>query len=157
MTELSVTLASMTELSVIQNMETACRFGRAQSAAWPHVAGERGSLQIIKDEVVKINRDRRHQCVGDQISEFAGRHKNRRGGGYPSRSNRPRARNRKRSRSPHKSSPRGNDPMRRRGRRNRPPRDKKDTTSSKYNYPAGKKEDDHRANPKKGGNYSGFV
>ena len=37
-------LASTTELSVIQNVETASRFERAQSAAWFHLARERGSL-----------------------------------------------------------------------------------------------------------------
>ena len=53
-------LASSLELSVIENVETACRFERAQSAAWPHHGRERGSLLTIKEELVKINRDRLH-------------------------------------------------------------------------------------------------
>ena len=73
-------LASILELFVPQNMETACRFEKTQSAAWPHLARERGSLQIIKEELVKINRDRLRQVVNDQISEFAERQKRREGG-----------------------------------------------------------------------------
>ena len=72
-------LASIMELSVPQNMETACRFEEAQSAAWSRPARERGSLQIIKDELVMMNRDRLHQVANDQIPEFADRQKRREG------------------------------------------------------------------------------
>ena len=53
-------LASMHDLSVIRNMETACRFERTRGAARPNLAPERGRLQTIKEELVKINRDRLH-------------------------------------------------------------------------------------------------
>ena len=92
-------LASAIEISVIQNVETARRFKRPQGVARPHLARERGSLQAIKDELVKINRDRLHQRVNDQISEFAGRQKGKRDGGSIPNTNRARARNRKRGRS----------------------------------------------------------
>ena len=119
-------------------METASRFERAQSAAWAHLARERGSLQIIKDELVKANRDRLHQVANDQISEFNDRHKKREGGN-PGSSNRPRARNSKRSRSPRKSPRRDKRSKRRRDYQPRSPRDNKGAASSKYNYSAEKK------------------
>ena len=87
-------LASILELSVLQNMETACRFERTQSAAWPHLARERGSLRTIKEELVKVNRDRLHQVANDQLSEFSDRQK-RREGCNPGSSTKPRARNNK--------------------------------------------------------------
>ena len=124
-------LASMLELSVIRNMETAIRFERAQSAAWPHLAQERGSLQTAKEELVKINRGRLHQCVNDQISEFAGRQKGKREGGNPPSSNRARARNRKRSRSQRRDADRAREPKHRRSHRSRSPRDTKGAKSSK--------------------------
>ena len=123
-------LASILELSVLQNMETACRFEKTQSAAWPHLARERGGLQIIKDELVKINRDRLRQMANDQIPEFADRQK-RRGGGNPRSPNRPRARNNKRGRSPRKSYRRDKAPNRRGGYLNRSPRENKNAKSSK--------------------------
>ena len=46
------------ELAVAQNMEAAPRFEKAQSTAWAHLAPERGNLEIIEDEPVKLNRDR---------------------------------------------------------------------------------------------------
>ena len=52
--------ATLLELPVMQSMEAASRFERAQSAAWSHLARERGSLQIIKEELVKANWDRLH-------------------------------------------------------------------------------------------------
>ena len=146
-------LASVMELSMLQNMETACRFERAQSAAWTHLARERGSLQIIKDELVKVNRDRLQQVVNDQISECNDRHK-KRDGGNPGSSNRPRARNNERSRSPRKSPRRDKAPNRRRDYRNRSPRDKKDAASSKYNSSAVKKEDEQKTDSQKGENAS---
>ena len=141
-------LASAMELSMLQNMETACRFERAQSAAWTHLARERGSLQIIKDELAKINRDRLQQVVIDQVSEFNDRHKKREGGN-PGSSNRPRARN-KRSRSPRRSPRWAKRSSRRREYQPRSPRDPKDTKSTKYNYSTEKKQDDENPDPQKG-------
>ena len=57
---LPTNLAELLELSAIQNMEAASRFERAQSAAWSNLARGGGSLQIIKGELVKLNRDRLH-------------------------------------------------------------------------------------------------
>ena len=51
-------LAAFLGLSAIQHLETASRFERAQSAAWSHLARERGGLQVIKEELVKLNRGR---------------------------------------------------------------------------------------------------
>ena len=53
-------LVTLLELAVIQKMEAASRFERAQSAARSHLARERGSLQVVKEEVVRLNRDRLH-------------------------------------------------------------------------------------------------
>ena len=50
-------LARFLELSIIQNMEAAPRFERAQSSAWAHLARERGDLQVAVGKRVKINRD----------------------------------------------------------------------------------------------------
>ena len=63
------------ELSIAQNVETASRFERAQSATRAHLARARGNLQLAEDELIKINRDRLHQCVSDQLIEFNGRKK----------------------------------------------------------------------------------
>ena len=144
-------LASMMELPMIQNMETASRLERTQSAAWPHLARERGSLQTIKDELVKVNRDRLQHVATDQVSEFNDRHM-KRGGGNPRSSNRPRARNSRRGRSPRRSPSRAKRSPRRRAYQPRSPRDSKDSKSSKYNYSAEKKQDDQYPNPKKGKN-----
>ena len=128
-------LASLVELSVIQNMETASRFERAQSAARPHLARERGSLQTIKEELVKMNRGRLHQCVNGQISEFAGRQKGRRDGGSFPNPNRARARKRKRSRSQRGGADGAREPKQHRSHRNRSPRDSREAKRSKYPFP----------------------
>ena len=142
-------LASVMELPVLQNMETACRFERAQNAAWTHLARERGSLQIIRDELVEVNRDRLEQVVNGQISEFNDRHK-KRGGGNPGSSNRPRARNNRRSRSPRRSPRWAKRSSRRREYQPRSSRDPKDTKCAKYNNSSEKKQDDENPEPKKG-------
>ena len=67
---LPANLSRLLELSAIPNMGAAPRFEHAQRPAWSHLARERGSLQLAKDELIKINRDRLHQCVGDQMSEI---------------------------------------------------------------------------------------
>ena len=142
-------LASIMELSVLQNMETACRFERTQSAAWSHLARERGSLQTIKEELVKVNRDRLHQVVNDQVSEFSERLK-RREGGNPGSSTRPRARNNKRARSPRRGYYQESFSKRRPPNRNRSPRDKQDNKSSSYNSPDVKKDKEPKKDSQKG-------
>ena len=97
---------------MIQNMETASRFERAQSAAWSHLARECGGLQVAKEEIVKLNRDRLRQCVNDQMSEFSGRLKAKRGAAGPSSSDRYRWKNRKSSRSRREGAGRDRDPKR---------------------------------------------
>ena len=141
-------LASAMELSMLQNMETACRFERAQGAAWNHLARERGGLQITKDELVRINRGRLQQVATDQVSEFNDRYKKREGGN-PGSSTRPRARNR-RSRSPRRSPRWAKRSTRRREYQPRSPRDPKDTKSTKYNNSSEKKQDDKKPEPKNG-------
>ena len=39
------------------------------------MARGRGHLQLIKDELLKVNRDRPQRCVTGQITEFTGREK----------------------------------------------------------------------------------
>ena len=142
-------LASILELSVLRNMETACRFERTQSAAWSHLARERGSLLTIKEELVKVNRDRLHQVANDQVSEFTERQK-RREGGNPGSSNKPRARNNKRARSPRKSYRQESSSKRRQPYRNRSPRDNQDNKSSTYNSPGAKKDKEPKKDSQKG-------
>ena len=57
-------------LPVAQNMETVSLFEKVQSTAWAHLVRERGNLGIIRDEFVKLHRDRLYQCVADQRSEY---------------------------------------------------------------------------------------
>ena len=142
-------LASILELSVLQNMETACRFERTQSSAWSHLARERGSLQTIKEELVKVNRDRLHQVVNDQLSEFSERQKRREGEKAKS-STKPRARNNKRARSPRRSYRQERSPKRRQPYRNRSPRDNQDNKSSSYNSPNDKKDKEPKKDSQKG-------
>ena len=150
-------LAAILELSVLQNMEAACRFEKTQSAAWSHLARERGSLQIIKEELVKINRDRLHQVVSDQISEFSERQK-RRDGGNPGSSNRPRARNPKRGRSPRMSYRQNKTSNRRGSYKDRSPRDNYDNKSSKYVASDEKKDKEKKSDSPKEKNASrGYV
>ena len=59
-------LVHLLDLSVIRNKETASRFEKAQSAAWPHSARERGNIRTICEELVKVNRDRLNECIADQ-------------------------------------------------------------------------------------------
>ena len=150
-------LASTIELSITKNVKTASRFERARSAAWSHLARARGSLQTIKDELVKINRDRLHQCANDQILGFTDRQKGRRGGGNHPGPNRNPARNRKRSRPQRRNVDRARGPKRRHDHRSRSPRDTEDAKNSKNSFPAVKKEDDQKADLQKGENASGSV
>ena len=62
---------SLLELSVSRNVATASRFERAQSFAWSHLAWGSGALQLVEDELVKINRDRLSPCASDRMAEFA--------------------------------------------------------------------------------------
>ena len=68
-------LAHSLELPIARNLETASRSERAQSSAWSHSARGRGNLRFAEGELVKINRDRSHQCVSDQTAEFDDRKK----------------------------------------------------------------------------------
>ena len=79
-------LAHLLELAAIREIETASRFGRAQSPAPSRPARGRGSLRLAKDELFKINRNRFRQRVGDQMAEFNDREKAHegRGGRYAS-------------------------------------------------------------------------
>ena len=54
-------LAHLMELSIARNLEAASRLERAQSSARAHAAREGGNLQRVKDELIKINRDRLRQ------------------------------------------------------------------------------------------------
>ena len=51
---------TLLELAVIQDVEAASRLGRAQSAARSRLVRGRGSLQVVKEEVVRLNRARLH-------------------------------------------------------------------------------------------------
>ena len=68
-------LAHFMEISIIENMGTVSRFERAQSASWSHLVRERGGLQLAKEELIKINRDRVCWRVSDQSIEFNERKK----------------------------------------------------------------------------------
>ena len=68
-------LAHIPKLSAAQNMETACRFERAQSSKWPRLARDRGSRNLIREELIKLNRERLNQRVSDQLAECAERKK----------------------------------------------------------------------------------
>ena len=68
-------LARPRDLPVIRNMETASRLERAQGAAGEHVARGGGSLQLIKEEHVEVNRGRHQHCVTDQLTGFTDRKK----------------------------------------------------------------------------------
>ena len=46
-----------------------------QRAAWARPGRDRGGLQLIKGELVKINRDRLQRCVANRLTEFADRKK----------------------------------------------------------------------------------
>ena len=70
---LLASLAHLLVLPVARNMEAASRFGRVQSSAWTQLGRERGNLQLIRGEPVKISRDRLYQS--DQIAAFTGREK----------------------------------------------------------------------------------
>ena len=65
------TLARLLAPSVAQNMEADCRSERAQITEWARVDLGLGNPQLIRDERVKVTRERLAQCVGDQLTEFA--------------------------------------------------------------------------------------
>ena len=66
-------LAHLMELSTAQNMETACRYEKAQCESHAHIARERGDLDATKSEQAQINGERLPQCARDQVSEFQDR------------------------------------------------------------------------------------
>ena len=137
--------ATLMELSVIQKMRTASRFERAQSAARSRLSRERGSLQVVTEGLVAINRGRLRQCVNDQMSEFTDRRKARRGSKNSSSSNhyrRKRRKRRKRGRSQKEGASRDRDSKRYKNYRGRSPRDSKDAKNATYASTARKKGDE---------------
>ena len=95
-------LAHLPGHSAAQNVETACRFGRAQITEWAHPARVRGNLQPVRDDRIKANRERPAQCANDQLAEFAGRDKAK--DCFSGPSNRSRYQAQKRSQFSHPSS-----------------------------------------------------
>ena len=135
-------LATLMELSVIRNVRTANRYERAQSAARSHLSHERGSLQVIKEELVKINRGRLRQCVNDQVSESPDRQTAKRGFKNFSSSNHYRRKKRKRGRSRKEGASRDRDSKRYKNYRGRSPRDSKDAKNATCASTARKKGDE---------------
>ena len=76
-------VARLLKPSVVQDIETASRFERAQSSARAHLARGRGNLQLVRDELIKVPRGRPQQCDADQSTEFTDRGKPR--GSYAGR------------------------------------------------------------------------
>ena len=52
-------------------MALRARVGKAQSAAWPQLARQCGSTQIISGELRRVSRERLRRCVDDQLPEFS--------------------------------------------------------------------------------------
>ena len=122
--------AHLLEPPVIQSMGAASRSGRPQSSAWYRLARERGNLRLAKDELIRINRGRLRQCVGDQMTEFNDRKKARenRGNCYQSGRYRPAKRSRGcRCQDSSARAPEGGG-----FNRGRSPDDSDDTKDSKY-------------------------
>ena len=62
-------LADITGLPVARNMETASRAETAQSTAWAHLGRDRGCVEIIKDELVNISRERLRRRAAEHRSD----------------------------------------------------------------------------------------
>ena len=75
------------EPSVIQNVETAQRFEKAQSAARTRLDRRRGNFRTIREEPAGMNGGGLKQCVADQLSEFTDRAKPETAGDVLRRSN----------------------------------------------------------------------
>ena len=52
-----IDLFHLLELSIMQNMGAACRYGKAQHATWAHLACEQGAVDATKEEPIRIKRD----------------------------------------------------------------------------------------------------
>ena len=70
-----ISLARLSELFILQNMEAASRFGRVRGTAWSHLARDGGDLQSVMDGFVKTDIGRLRRCVNDQLAEFPDREK----------------------------------------------------------------------------------
>ena len=55
---------SQVDLGFAPNVETASRREKAQNAAWVHVGREMGNVDSIREELVRMNRDRPGQSLG---------------------------------------------------------------------------------------------
>ena len=55
---------------------------KVRSTAWAHVARGRGNFEAIKDELLEVNRDRRHRRIADRRTGFTGRAKPRSASSY---------------------------------------------------------------------------
>ena len=55
---------SQVDLGFAPNVEAASRRGEAQNAAWVHVAREMGNVDSIREELVRMNRERPGQSLG---------------------------------------------------------------------------------------------
>ena len=49
-------LARLLGLPAAQNAGPACRFEKAESAAWPHLGRERGDAHLIEDALLRVRR-----------------------------------------------------------------------------------------------------
>ena len=61
---------SQVDLGFAPNVETASRREKAQNAAWVHVAREMGNVDSIREELVRMNRDRPGQSLGLTIGRI---------------------------------------------------------------------------------------
>ena len=63
-------LACPADSSVVRNMQAVSKYGKANDAAWAHLARVRGDVEIIREELLRRNRARLDQFVKGQKSEF---------------------------------------------------------------------------------------
>ena len=72
-------LVQAPDLSIVQNVETACRYEEVQGADRPHLSRERGNVDSLRDEPSRPNREGLTRRASDQQPEPFGRTY-----GYPS-------------------------------------------------------------------------
>ena len=65
-------MARLADLSIAQNMETACGCEGVQHASRAHIAREKGDLDVIRAELAQINSERLRLCAQDQVSKLRG-------------------------------------------------------------------------------------
>ena len=68
-------LAHVAYPSVFRSVETASRADQSQGSAWSQLARGRGNLQLVKGDLVRLNRGRLLQRVSAQLAEYVGRKK----------------------------------------------------------------------------------